>query len=260
MQYLEIPSPERSEAEISLYRNWNCEVDFCVWVLQADGLQAGSFRHHADGSGALSARGVTASDWQQWVSRIVLCRDPRLLWGMSLDEMPDPAALDLIAYSAERGIEIGAEERSRLEAMRQQQAQQTLEQYEAAIAGLPEDVGIEDILEGVSGIDLWRGSTEVRSQLEELWQVYRRQPPPNLAGVEAMMRADIQGLAATRSALRNSAGTQSGATAMLDLYFVQYPVPVWFPCSRIGGLIGVPAEPEIDVVVECVRDLSRSLA
>ena len=251
MQYLEIPSPERSEAEISLYRNWNCEVDFCVWVLQADGLQAGSFRHHADGNGALRARGLTASDWQQWVSRLVVCRDPRLLWGINFETEPDLEALDLIAYGAERGIEVESLEQSQLEVMNQQRSRQGMEQYASAIAQLPEDVSLDDILEGVSAIDLWMGSSEVRSQLEVLWQVYQEHLPQTCAGINTMMSADIQRAIAAQS--------QGVLPEMLDLYFVQYPITVGFGCSRVGGLIGVPAEPVIEDVIECVVDLSRSL-
>lgn len=44
-------------------------VDFCLWVLQVDGLQVPPFDHHPEGDGSLRALGLTADDWQTWFLR-----------------------------------------------------------------------------------------------------------------------------------------------------------------------------------------------
>jgi hypothetical protein len=41
-------------------------VDFCVWVLEWDGLHVPPFDHHAGGTGDLRAAGLTAAGWWKW--------------------------------------------------------------------------------------------------------------------------------------------------------------------------------------------------
>ena len=47
------------------------EIDFCVWVLIADGLRVPPFDAHPPGSGELRAAGLTAPEWQAWFRRVV---------------------------------------------------------------------------------------------------------------------------------------------------------------------------------------------
>jgi hypothetical protein len=46
-------------------------IDFCLWVLQVDGLHVPPFDQHSDGDGSLRARGLTAEDWQSWFLRVM---------------------------------------------------------------------------------------------------------------------------------------------------------------------------------------------
>lgn len=46
-------------------------VDFCLWVLQVDGLRVPPFDQHPDGDGSLRALGLTAADWQTWFLRVL---------------------------------------------------------------------------------------------------------------------------------------------------------------------------------------------
>lgn len=46
-------------------------VDFCLWVLQVDGLQVPPFDQHPGGDGSLRALGLTADDWQTWFLRVL---------------------------------------------------------------------------------------------------------------------------------------------------------------------------------------------
>src|SRR5690349_16451644 len=45
-------------------------VDFCLWILQVDGLRVPPFDQHPDGDGSLRAVGLTAEDWQSWLLRV----------------------------------------------------------------------------------------------------------------------------------------------------------------------------------------------
>jgi hypothetical protein len=45
-------------------------VDFCIWVLETDGLQVAPFDQHSDGDGSLRAVGLNAVNWQSWLIRV----------------------------------------------------------------------------------------------------------------------------------------------------------------------------------------------
>lgn len=56
------------------------DIDFCIWVLEQDGLQVPPFTQHTGGEGMLSSLGLDAESWRTWFRNIVIPRDPRLLW------------------------------------------------------------------------------------------------------------------------------------------------------------------------------------
>lgn len=47
----------------------NPAVDFCIWVLQVDGLHVPPFDQHPDGDGSLRTLGLTEASWQTWFLR-----------------------------------------------------------------------------------------------------------------------------------------------------------------------------------------------
>jgi hypothetical protein len=49
----------------------NMFLDFCVWVLERDGLRAPPFEQHPDGDGTLRGVGLTAEAWRAWFDRVV---------------------------------------------------------------------------------------------------------------------------------------------------------------------------------------------
>lgn len=52
-------------------------IDFCVWVLLADGLRVPPFDRHSGGSGALTTAGLTAPDWRRWLGKVVAAQTAR---------------------------------------------------------------------------------------------------------------------------------------------------------------------------------------
>lgn len=54
---------------------FNMAVDFCIWVLEADGLRVPPFDSHADGDGSLRAAGLDAGGWQSWLIRVINLQD-----------------------------------------------------------------------------------------------------------------------------------------------------------------------------------------
>lgn len=77
----------------------NPMVDFCVWVLEVDGLKVAPFDQHADGDCSLRTAGLTAQDWQAWLRRICLLTDRRLGWhtpDIQADVNDDETAIDQV--------------------------------------------------------------------------------------------------------------------------------------------------------------------
>lgn len=55
-------------------------VDFCVWMLEVDGLLVSPFDQHLEGNAAFRARGMDANSWLLWMKRVVLLSDQRIYW------------------------------------------------------------------------------------------------------------------------------------------------------------------------------------
>lgn len=47
------------------------EIDFCIWILEVDGLHVPPFDQHPDGDGSLRAVGLDGEGWQSWLVRVV---------------------------------------------------------------------------------------------------------------------------------------------------------------------------------------------
>lgn len=52
-------------------------ADFCVWVLERDGLRAPPFDRHPGGDGRLRAAGMDADSWRAWLAAAVAARRER---------------------------------------------------------------------------------------------------------------------------------------------------------------------------------------
>jgi hypothetical protein len=54
---------------------FNMMADFCVWVLEKDGLQAPPFDAHPDGDGTLRSAGLQAQEWKLWTAQVIQLQD-----------------------------------------------------------------------------------------------------------------------------------------------------------------------------------------
>lgn len=52
-------------------QGFNMMIDFCVWVLEEDGLQISPFDVHPDGTGILRRAGLQNVAWKSWLAQIV---------------------------------------------------------------------------------------------------------------------------------------------------------------------------------------------
>jgi len=87
MFFLETPPPEHLDPPFFLTLGMGSAIDFCVWVLEKDGLRVSPFDQHPDGDHSLRSRGLTAEAWQGWIMRTALLCDQRRLWQTDLWSM-----------------------------------------------------------------------------------------------------------------------------------------------------------------------------
>ena len=66
---------QRNERGWSIRIGHDTDVDFCLWVLERDGLRVPPFDHHPDGDGTLRAAGLDAASWRRWIAQVVASRD-----------------------------------------------------------------------------------------------------------------------------------------------------------------------------------------
>lgn len=51
------------------------DVDFCIWVLEKDGLHVPPFEHHSKGDGTLHSAGLDAKSWRSWIEEMIRLKD-----------------------------------------------------------------------------------------------------------------------------------------------------------------------------------------
>ena len=50
---------------------FNYAINFCIWILEIDGLQVAPFNHHPKGNGSLSKKGMDEFSWKNWRKRLL---------------------------------------------------------------------------------------------------------------------------------------------------------------------------------------------
>ena len=90
----------------ALHLGFSSTVDFCVWVLERDGLQVHPFDRHPDGNRELREIGMTVELWQSWLKKIVLLMDSRLSWHI---EDPEAKKQNMVADFERADLKIRAE-------------------------------------------------------------------------------------------------------------------------------------------------------
>ena len=66
---------EGRENKWAFSHGFNMMVDFCIYVLEVDGLHVPPFDLHLEGNRTLRTRGCTADDWRFWLAEVVALQD-----------------------------------------------------------------------------------------------------------------------------------------------------------------------------------------
>lgn len=230
----------------ALKESFSPEIDFCIWVLEGDGLRVPPFDRHAEGDGSLRARSMNAPAWQSWVTRIVLLLDQRLLWHIE-DQQSSVAenvdAFERIAAMASKanpqlnlpvqidGLAIHSSLKN-LKAWQEQQYQQAATAVRQIYGeSHPPNIWISN------PSDIWDGNPSVGELLRELWSRYQSVFGERENNWSEQLVEDPGG-----QRLYDALIPYQIRIASLALYLVAYPEPVEYLVPPVSAILSVNNE------------------
>jgi hypothetical protein len=210
------------------------DVDFCVWVLEADGLKVPPFDKHAHGSKLLRRKGLDSSSWQNWVKGIVLLLDQRLDWHVENIEIAVQTFLN--SKSCESWKEFTRQDGHSDSDVARAVKELFLrgeERFQSAAAAAKLHLGFEvQQKRPYSPVELWQGSLGVKEVLQEMWEEYQ-------TGVK-QRRAGYPYTSGNNFILRTANYSSYSEDRVLMVYLVDYPELIEYsvpPCSVIVSIM-----------------------
>lgn len=260
---IQFPLPENPPPLFEMVYGTNNAIDFCIWVLEQDGLQVPPFDQHPNGDGTLRALGMSATDWQQWVTKVAVLLDYPFGW-----QVPDPEQVrqliaaqvsQLLALAAEHAPELGVshvDAPTFVDQMEQrfhwQQAQ--YQKQKAVVEVLygnqtPPDPSYE------GAIAVWDGSPAVAARLHELHEDYpaRQREEAWMTFVIDPATSEMDRIPETivnMSNLKQRLQLDYEALGDLKLRLVSYPYPVAWAIAPNTIVLSPSVEPENVAVLE----------
>jgi hypothetical protein len=239
---------------------FNPDVDFCIWVLELDGLHVPTFDQHSQGNSQLQTKGIDTKSWCNWLSTVVALQDSILQWNK---------------YSQNQQLFI-EEQLTTFKTMHSRLVQQTEwsneqinlttlrsildihvisyeQQYQAAarlVSHLPGT--FKSYL--ARPFDAFLGSPTVRELLFSLWQRYEL-----IWDKERLKDARIQG---EQTRLTGETSTIWQDLQYLNIYVVNYPTPVEYLVPPVSVIVSFANElvPKSDAFDQFVMRTAKKLA
>ncbi len=147
--------------------SFNLMVDFCVWVLEIDGLRIPPFVQHSDGNKILQKADIKPEDWLLWLILVVKLQDQRLNW-----RVENLQALITETFTSVKLI--NSQQNQVIESLKEpsliaKNLNWLDRQYQEAA------VSIKQFSREEIPPNLWVGNPEVGKTLKKLWQHYLRE-------------------------------------------------------------------------------------
>lgn len=179
-------------------------LDFCLWVLQVDGLRVPPFDQHPDGDGSLRAIGLTASDWQVWFLRVI---DPEQR-ERDIKQLQQQAFAAYLKLSGEPDLE------------------HLQQRFQAEQRTISNDPRLPSPPEWHFYHASWRGNNTIRNRLIELHEQYKHVSAHHERLCSDVSRAQTK--EERRSGIRLYDELKPYATRIpsLSVYFVGYDYPL----------------------------------
>lgn len=249
--------------------------DFCVWVLERDGLQVPPFDQHPDGNGELRDLGMTGEQWQAWFHKFVSLLDQRLHWHVAdhntekqreLTEFEHHASyLRTAAFLDKQHKDAVDKYLLDLEQHRQEQEASInkhllhLEQhYQHAVSAFKAAYGSSPLLNGRTAqvSEVWEGQAEIGAKLHEWWSDYHR-----FAFQQRHQNAfTLDHFSALTPQLWDALAPYHHRLPALELQFVHYPYPAEQIVPPVSAVLSISiASYDQSAVISRVLGIAQSL-
>lgn len=226
-----------------LHEGFNPQVDFCIWLLEVDGLQVPPFNLHSGGDRSLQARGLTPALWSAWFRRVVLLGDQRLNWRIVNlqrhveEQVTSHESVHSRLSAAHPELNLSEVSFSSIESGIKRFAQWQEQQYQQAAAAARQFCEESEVVERpASPVQLWNGNPSAEEYLKELWSQYQfiwaeRRNYPKQRPEERPLTKPL-----TRPLWDALKPYHTRITA-LEIYRVSYPEPVEYPVQPVSVIL-----------------------
>lgn len=150
---------------------FNIAVDFCIWVLELDGLHVPPFDQHPEGDRILQKRGLDAEAWREWLTTVVAFQDSILLWPLESQDQQSWVEEKLTSYGDWASSMAHKPDMIALRSSLEKQWIRLEQQYRAAVARVSHIPGDKSKFRYPA--DVWVGEPAVGELLLSLWQRYQ---------------------------------------------------------------------------------------
>lgn len=239
---------------------FNPDVDFCIWVLELDGLHVPPFNQHPEGNSELQTRGLDAESWRKWLATVVALQNSILLWDKYSQNQQLLIEEQLTTCNTMHSLLTQQPEWSNeqidlptLSLMLDSQYVSYEQQYQAAatlVSHLPGNP--KSYLD--RPFDAFLGSQTVKELLFSLWQRYEL-----IWDKERLKDARIQG---EQTRLTGDTNTIWQDLQYLNIYVVNYPTPVEYLVPPVSVIVSFANElvPNSEVFDQFVLRTAKRLA
>lgn len=203
--------------------DYSRELDFCIWVLEIDGLEVPPFQHHPDGDKSLRKRGLTVDSWRGWFNAVAAVVASQALYRSQLEAVADDVGRKYKPiYRDFEGHGPPGTRHVRLDRLRL---------ITSHLSTLVREVrGLE--FDSRSLPSVWAGDPSVMPRLEDLWKrfrgrIARQRRRDTLSALLVLSRDDYQAL---RSYLEEQ---------YVQAWCVDYPGEIVLPMPPSSLILGV---------------------
>jgi hypothetical protein len=142
------------------------EVDFCIWVLEVDGVHIPPFDRHPAGSGPLATSGMPPGQWHDWIHAVALAVDRQEYLWVRTDEIADEVRAEFIQEYEPKLARAGGKGLGTLAAVRG--VARVLRELFVRLRRIEKSPRVYPP-------ELWTGDKRVAARLRELWKAYQPQ-------------------------------------------------------------------------------------
>ena len=218
--------------------NFNIDIDYCVWILEFDGLLVSPFNHHPDGNSILRDRGLDESSWRSWLEKVVFTQDQRL--NFQVKDIKQSASEKINRFermaSENDNIKPHLQDRKQLEKAIEYQLTWQEEQYQKA-SKLVEKKSIYR-----EPANVWTENSATAQLLWQIWEIYRSKHAAKRRKFyveNGIKLSDSQTYMNDAQKLSKKLSSYFSHLDVLEIYLVDYPALIEYPVPPVSGILSI---------------------